>query len=145
MPAAGGPVGLPRRLHGTTTTCESLYMGVPVLTMRGNNHRGRVGLSLLTALGLEKEFVAESVEDYIARAIAWGRAPKYLADIRSTLRPKMEHSALRDEIGFTRELEAAYRDAWRTWCAGPQTFMLKAPPALRPEDAIQGVLVKKIA
>jgi protein O-GlcNAc transferase len=131
--------------NGTTTTCESLYMGVPVLTMRGNNHRGRVGLSLLTAVGLEKEFVAESVEDYIARAIAWGRDPRYLAGIRPTLRPSMERSALRDEIGFTRELETAYRDAWRAWCAGPETFGLKAPPALRPEDAIQGVLVKKIA
>jgi protein O-GlcNAc transferase len=130
--------------NGTTTTCESLYMGVPVLTLRGENHRGRVGLSVLTAVGLDQEFVADSVEDYVARAVAWGRDPRRLAEIRSELRPRMEASSLRDEVGFTRELEQAYRKAWETWCAGPQTFMFKAPPDLRPEDSIQGVLVKAL-
>jgi predicted O-linked N-acetylglucosamine transferase (SPINDLY family) len=130
--------------NGTTTTCESLYMGVPVLTMRGQNHRGRVGVSLLTAVGLEKEFVADSVEDYVARAIAFGRDPRRLADIRAELRPRMDSSSLRDEVGFTRELEKAYREAWRTWCAGPATHMFKPHAALRPEDSIQGVLVKTL-
>ncbi len=130
--------------NGTTTTCESIYMGVPVLTIRGVNHRGRVGLSLLTALGLEKEFVADNVDDYIARAIAWGRDPRWLAELRGELRPRLEKSPLRDEVKFTRTLEAAYREAWKTWCAGPPTFMFKSPPELRPEDSIQGVLVKSL-
>ena len=130
--------------NGTTTTCESLYMGVPVLTLRGSNHRGRVGVSLLHAMGLADEFVAENVEDYIARAVALGRQPQRLADIRSELRPRMESSPLRDEIGFTRDLESAYRDLWQQWCAGPATFGFKAPPLLRPEDSIQGVLVKTL-
>lgn len=130
--------------NGTTTTCESIYMGVPVLTIRGRNHRGRVGLSLLSALDLDEEFVADDVADYIARAVAWGRDPRRLADIRPGLRPRMERSPLRDEVGFTKHLEQAYRAAWRTWCAGPQTHMLKAPPELRPEDSIQGVLVKSL-
>jgi len=130
--------------NGTTTTCESLYMGVPVLTLRGDNHRGRVGLSLLHAMGLADEFVADSVEDYIARAVAWGRNPARLAEIRSRLRPTLEKSPLRDEVGFTRTLEAAYGDLWRRWCAGPPTFMFQPPPELRPEDRIQGVLVKTL-
>jgi predicted O-linked N-acetylglucosamine transferase (SPINDLY family) len=130
--------------NGTTTTCESIYMGVPVLTLRGQNHRGRVGVSLLTALGIEKEFVAENVDDYIARAIAYGKDPARLASIRSELRPRMESSPLRDEVGFTRALEDAYLEAWRTWCAGPETFMFKPHAVLRPEDSIQGVLVKTL-
>ena len=130
--------------NGTTTTCESLYMGVPVLTLRGANHRGRVGLSLLHAMGLEEEFVADNVEDYISRAVAWGKNPQRLAEIRSELRPRMEASPLRDEIGFTRELEATYRDLWSKWCAGAETYGFKAPPHLRPDDSIQGVLVKTL-
>jgi hypothetical protein len=56
----------------------------------------------------------------------------------------MQASPLRDEVGFTRMLERTYRDLWRRWCAGPQTHMFKAPPELRPEDSIQGVLVKTL-
>ncbi len=130
--------------NGTTTTCESLYMGVPVLCIAGSNHRGRVGVSLLTAMGLEKDFIAADVDDYIARAIAFGRAPAPLAALRPKLRPMLERSPLRDEAGFTRTLEAAYRDLWRRWCAGPETHMFKPPPTLRPEDSIQGVLVKTL-
>lgn len=130
--------------NGTTTTCEALWMGVPVLTLRGSNHRGRVGLSLLHAVGLADEFAADTVEDYVARAVAWGREPSRLAAIRATLRPAMERSPLRDEPGFTRALEDAYRAAWRRWCAGPPTAMLEGPPHLRPEDSIQGVLVRTL-
>ena len=130
--------------NGTTTTCESLYMGVPVLTIAGDNHRGRVGVSLLAAVGMEKDFVAASPEDYIARAIAFGRDPEALAALRPRIRSMLERSPLRDEVGFTRTLEAAYRDLWRRWCAGPETHMFKSPPKLRPEDSIQGVLVKTL-
>jgi protein O-GlcNAc transferase len=130
--------------NGTTTTCESLYMGVPVLTIRGSNHRGRVGLSLLTAMGLADEFAVASVEDYVARAIAFGKNPARLAEIRPTLRPAMERSPLRDEVRFTRTLEETYRAVWRRWCEGPATHMFQPPPELRPEDSIQGVLVKTL-
>ncbi len=130
--------------NGTTTTCESLYMGVPVLCLAGDNHRGRVGESLLAAVGLQKDFVAKSVDDYIARAISFGLNPAPLAALRPQIRPMVERSPLRDEKGFTRTLEAAYRGLWRQWCAGPETFMFKPPPKLRPEDSIQGVLVKTL-
>jgi len=128
--------------NGTTTTCESLYMGVPVLTIRGDTHRGRVGLSLLTAMSMEKEFVADDVPDYVARAITLGRNPARLAEIRPQLRSRLENSALRAEVGFTRDLEDAYRTVWRAWCEGPETFMLKPPTTLPAEDSLQGVLIK---
>lgn len=130
--------------NGTTTTCESLYMGVPVLCLAGENHRGRVGESLLEAVGLAKDFVATSVDDYVARAVAFGLNPAPLATWRPRIRPMLEGSPVRDEVGFTRRLEAAYRDLWQRWCAGPETFMFKPPPKLRPEDSIQGVLVKTL-
>jgi predicted O-linked N-acetylglucosamine transferase (SPINDLY family) len=128
--------------NGTTTTCEAIWMGVPVLTYAGNNHRSRVGLSLMSALGLADELVAPSVESYIERAIAWGRDPSFLAEIRQKLRPLMAGSPLRDEIGFTRNLEKTYRALWQKWCSGPPTFEFKAAPELRPEDSIQGVVVR---
>ena len=56
----------------------------------------------------------------------------------------MASSPLCDEVRFTRDLEATYRALWQRWCAGPETFMFKAPPDLRPEDSIQGVLVKTL-
>jgi predicted O-linked N-acetylglucosamine transferase (SPINDLY family) len=130
--------------NGTTTTCESITMGVPVLTIRGDNHRGRVGFSLLTALGLADEFVAADVADYVGRAVAFGREPARLAQLRHALRPMMERSPLRDEAGFVRALEQTYRTLWQAWCRGPQTYMLEPPPTLRPEDSIQGVLVKTL-
>lgn len=130
--------------NGTTTTCEAIWMGVPVLTAVGERHSSRVGLSLLTALGLADEFAAPSVDDYVARAVALGRKPARLAELRAQLRPKMAASPLRNEVGFTRNLESAYRKMWRDWCAGPATFERQAPPELRPEDSIQGVLVKTL-
>ncbi|MDX2223523.1 MAG: tetratricopeptide repeat protein [Rhodospirillaceae bacterium] len=130
--------------NGTTTTCEALWMGVPVLTLAGGRHSSRVGLSLLTALGLADEFAATSEDDYIARAIAWARNPARLAELRPTLRGLMAASPLRDETGFTRTLEGVYRDLWRAWCTGPATYEFAAAPELRPEDSIQGVLVKTL-
>jgi predicted O-linked N-acetylglucosamine transferase (SPINDLY family) len=130
--------------NGTTTTCEAMWMGVPVLTLRGENHRSRVGASLLRAVGLADDFVADDLEDYVRRAVAFAREPASLAALRPTLRARMGASPLCDEVGFTHTLEDTYRDLWRKWCAGPDTFMFKPPPELRPEDSIQGVLVKTL-
>ncbi len=130
--------------NGTTTTCEALWMGVPVLSVAGNRHTGRVGLSLLHAVGLDQEFVAPDVENYVARAIAWGNEPTRLAEVRGTLRDRMMRSPLRDEIGFTRRLEGVYRDVWRTWCDGPETYEYKSPAPLRADDSVQSVLAKAV-
>lgn len=130
--------------NGTTTTCEALWMGVPVLTVEGSRHTGRVGLSLLHAVGLHEEFVAPDVATYIARAVAWGKNPERLTKVRGNLRERMGASPLRDEAGFTRRLERLYRDVWCTWCDGPETYEHLPPAPLKTDDSVQSVLAKAV-
>ncbi len=120
--------------NGTTTTCEAIWMGVPVLTSTGFRHTGRVGLSLLHAIGLDEEFCVPDTDAYIAKAIELGRNPERLADLRSQLRNQMAASPLRDEIGFTRDLESLYRRVWTAWCEGPETYEHKPPAPLKTDD-----------
>jgi predicted O-linked N-acetylglucosamine transferase (SPINDLY family) len=97
----------PLPFNGHTTTCQSLWMGVPVLTLAGNSFRGRMGKSVMTHLGLP-EFVAESSEQYIARGISIASDLDRLAEIRRTLRERMRDSVLCDGKTFTAGLEEAY-------------------------------------
>jgi predicted O-linked N-acetylglucosamine transferase (SPINDLY family) len=102
--------------HGTTTTCDSLWMGVPVVTLAGNLHVSRVGASLLHAIGLD-DWVAHSPAEYVTRAVNAAANIDALADLRSRLRDKMSSSPLMDGPGLTREIESAYRTMWKTYCA----------------------------
>jgi predicted O-linked N-acetylglucosamine transferase (SPINDLY family) len=101
--------------HGTTTTCEALYMGVPVVTLVGDDHRSRVGLSLLSAVG-EDDLATRTAEEYIERAIALAEDVDKRRKLRRTLRGEMDASPLMDQHGFTRALEAQYRGLWGEWC-----------------------------
>jgi predicted O-linked N-acetylglucosamine transferase (SPINDLY family) len=101
--------------HGTTTTCEALWMGVPVVTLAGRNHVSRVGLSILKRVGLP-ELVAGTPEEYVHKALELAGDAARLRELRAGLRARMRASPLLDAPGFTRELEAAYRDMWRRWC-----------------------------
>lgn len=101
--------------HGTTTTCEAMWMGVPVVTLRGVVHAGRVGVSLLTQVGLD-DLIASTPDEYARIAGDLARDPERLARIRGGLRETMRTSPLCDGPGFVRELEQAYRSMWRTWC-----------------------------
>lgn len=107
--------------NGTTTTCEALYMGVPVLSVAGDRHAARVGASLLAALGLDDRLLARDVADYVDRAVALAADPEALAGLRHGLRRRLLDSPLCDEVAFLRHLEDVYRDLWRRWCAGPPT------------------------
>jgi predicted O-linked N-acetylglucosamine transferase (SPINDLY family) len=102
--------------NGTTTTCEALWMGVPIVTLAGNRHAGRVGVSLLTQVGLTN-LIAGTPEEYVDIAVQLASDRDSLADLRLRLRDRMAASPLCDHKGFTRGLEAAYRQMWREWCA----------------------------
>jgi predicted O-linked N-acetylglucosamine transferase (SPINDLY family) len=101
--------------HGTTTTCEALWMGVPVITLAGHTHISRVGVSLLTNMGLP-ELIAENSQDYIKIAVELSNNLPQLSHLHSTLRRRMQQSSLMDAPRFARNIEAAYRRMWHTWC-----------------------------
>ncbi|MCC6301814.1 MAG: tetratricopeptide repeat protein [Gammaproteobacteria bacterium] len=105
----------PYPYNGTTTTCDTLWRGIPVVSLRGETSASRSGYALLKAVGLE-DLAAEDEEGYVRVAVALARDGARRAALRTGLRARMEASALRDEAGFTRALEAAYRTLWREWC-----------------------------
>ncbi len=97
--------------NGTTTTCEALWMGVPVITMAGKHHRGRVGVSLLSRIGLSG-MIAENTEKYIALASFLAEDATRLSKLRMGLRTTIAQSPLCNSKSFTKTLEKAYRDMW---------------------------------
>jgi len=102
--------------NGTTIICESLWMGVPVVSLSGNVHVSRVGMSLLSNVGL-RGLVATTPQEYVRIATELAAHPARLAELRSTMRQRVESSPLRDEAKFARGLEAIYRMIWQVWCA----------------------------
>lgn len=112
-------IGLdPFPYNGTTTTCESLWMGVPVVTLLGTHHVARVGASLLTHCGLT-DLIATDRAGYIDTAVALANDLPRLSRLRGDLRSRLKASPLTDSIGFARKVEAAYRRFWHEWIASP--------------------------
>jgi predicted O-linked N-acetylglucosamine transferase (SPINDLY family) len=109
--------------NGTTTTCEALWMGVPVVTLRGDRHAGRVGASLLSQIGLT-DLIANSVEEYVEIALALAGNPGRLDDLRGALRPRIAASPLCDRRAFARKMEGAFRTMWEAWCEAPDNRCL---------------------
>ncbi len=100
---------------GGTTTCDALWMGVPVVTLPGSRSVSRSATSVLSSVGLT-EWIAQDAEDYVGRAVRFAAQPERLAELRGSLRDRMRASPLMDEVGFTRGLEQAYRQMWGAWC-----------------------------
>jgi predicted O-linked N-acetylglucosamine transferase (SPINDLY family) len=100
---------------GGITTCDSLWMGVPVVSLAGQTAVGRGGCSILSNLGLA-EFVAKTPKQYLEIAVSWINDRPRLRELRRGLRQRMENSPLRDARGFARAVENAYREMWRSWC-----------------------------
>jgi predicted O-linked N-acetylglucosamine transferase (SPINDLY family) len=96
---------------GGVTTCDAAWMGVPVVTLAGNRPFARSGATVLANLGLD-ELVAADVNAYIATAIALASDRPRLAELRATLRPRMEASKLTDARAFTRDFEEALAAIW---------------------------------
>lgn len=101
--------------NGATTTCEALWMGVPVVTLVGTTHAARTGLSILTAAGLS-ELVAWTPAEYVAICVKLAADPEYLQALRRDLRSRLQASPLLDAVTLTREVEAQYRQMWVKWC-----------------------------
>lgn len=105
--------------HGTTTTCEALWMGRPVVTLCGDRHMSRVGASLLTAAG-HPEWIARDWADYARIAAELASDPARLARTGSALREELRASPLLDHAGQAARFGAALRAGWAEWCArGP--------------------------
>ena len=85
---------------GTTTTCESLFMGVPVVTLSGQCHAHNVGRSLLHSMGLAGDWACATREEYVACAVRWAADHGKLAALRATLRDTMLTSALCEHVTF---------------------------------------------
>lgn len=102
--------------NGTTTTCDALWMGVPVVALAGRTHAARVGATLLAQVGLE-ELVAADEQQYVRIAVELASDAARLARIREGMRERVARSPLTDAAGFTRRLEEAYRQMWRRWLA----------------------------
>ncbi len=102
--------------NGGATTCETLWLGVPVVTLAGTSFVGRAGASLLANGGFP-ELIARTSEEYVGLAVGLARDPARLAALRTALRERLPASPLMDAPRYVRALEAHYRDIWRKWCA----------------------------
>jgi predicted O-linked N-acetylglucosamine transferase (SPINDLY family) len=105
---------------GITTTCEALWMGVPVVSMEGRTSTARSGRPFIHAAGLD-DLVARDEDDFVAIAARLAADVERRAELRRGLRARLESSAMRDERGFTRKFENALRGMWRERCAGVKT------------------------
>ena len=100
---------------GHTTACESIWMGVPIVTIRGNRHAGRMTASVLTCLGLS-DWIAETSQQYLDIAQQFAGDLDRLAELRRTMRARMNGSPMGDGRTWTKNLEDAYRTMWHRWC-----------------------------
>ncbi|HKA45683.1 MAG TPA: FkbM family methyltransferase [Burkholderiales bacterium] len=123
--------------HGTTTSCFSLWMGLPVVALAGATHASRVGVTLLSNIGLP-QLVAQSGDEYVGIAARLASDLPGLAKLRSGLRDLMLRSPLTDGAGGARALENAFREMWSAWCRSEAA----PPPGGRPVSDSRNVVVK---
>jgi predicted O-linked N-acetylglucosamine transferase (SPINDLY family) len=101
---------------GGATTCDALWMGVPVVSLAGQTAVSRGGLSILSNVGLA-DLAAQDAEEYVHLALNLANDLPRLGELRATLRARMQASPLMDASRFARNIEAAYRSMWQRWCA----------------------------
>ena len=103
--------------NGHTTSLDAFWMGIPVVTQSGGTAVSRAGFSQASNLGLPG-LVARSPEEFVRIAADWAADLPRLAQLRGSLRERMEKSPLMDGKRFARSVENAYRIMWRGWCEG---------------------------
>jgi predicted O-linked N-acetylglucosamine transferase (SPINDLY family) len=125
---------LPVNAHATAS--DALWSGLPLLTCMGNTFAGRVGASLLQAIGLP-ELVASSLAEYEAMALALARDAEALARVRTKLVANRNTEPLFDTARITRNLEAAYTTMWERTRRGepPESFIVASAPNLDADDS----------
>jgi predicted O-linked N-acetylglucosamine transferase (SPINDLY family) len=101
--------------NGEATTLDGLWTGVPLITLVGDSCVSRRGMGHLTHIGLE-ELIARDTAHYAQRAVELGQNVQRLAALRASLRERMRASPAGNTLAYTRELEAAVRQAWIGWC-----------------------------
>lgn len=120
---------------GGGTTCDALYMGIPVITLVGERHNGRFGYSLLHNMGLD-ELCTFSEEEYVQRAIElandWDRVREY----HLTLRRRMRQSPIMNDTIYMAEIETAYEKIWNAWQNGEELpYFPQDEPPVTVEDS----------
>lgn len=103
--------------NGQTTTCECLWMGVPVVTLAGDSHASRVGASILHRAG-HAQWIANSTDEYVDIAVGLAGDAAALEQVRANLRDAVANSPIARPERVARDIESAYRSMWRRWCAG---------------------------
>ncbi|MGH7175871.1 MAG: tetratricopeptide repeat protein [Tepidisphaeraceae bacterium] len=103
--------------NGHTTTCDALWMGLPVVTLAGQTHVSRAGVSLLSSVGLA-DFICHSPQEYVAQAVRIAADLDRLGELRATMRDRILASPLTDGARLAREIERAFRAAWAVYCDG---------------------------
>ena len=101
--------------NGGTTSMDTMWMGVPLITLAGNNFVSRMGVTILTNVGL-RDFIADSPDEYVQKAVELASDGELLRATRNNLREKAAASPLMDQKRFASNMEAAYIDMWNTWC-----------------------------
>jgi protein O-GlcNAc transferase len=105
----------PAPYSGCTTTFDTLWMGVPVITLAGAMPSSRVAAGILSSLGLT-DWIASTPEEYVELAVRFACDGPLLTGLRETLRQRLRESPIMDEVCFARDMERAYRHMWTTWC-----------------------------
>ncbi len=112
--------------NGGTTTCDALWMGVPVVSKYGEVPFSRVGLMHLSNVGLEA-LATDDTDVYVEIAVTLARDRAWLAELRSDLRERFRTSPIMNEPRYLRHLETAFRDIWRRWCEAQAGVGVAAP------------------
>lgn len=97
-----------------TTASDALWMGVPMLTVQGTTFPGRVGESLLRALGFGEELIARDLDEYVTKAVKIAQAPQTVAELKTRLAQSRLTDTLFDTKRYARDFEALIESAWRS-------------------------------
>jgi protein O-GlcNAc transferase len=119
--------------NGAATTCEALWMGVPVITLAGPTHVSRVGASILVGVGLP-ELVASTPDEYVQKALGLAADPARLGRLRTSMRERLRGSPLLDASGFARSLEKAYLEMWDRWVENEEASQASTPSPANAES-----------